>query len=192
MNLKGNRMKDQGMTLFEMLVVIILTGVLLAFAVPRFKDMFARMQAWRVTSEIAQMANQARLAAVERGYPVGLCGSADAERCDGRWVDGLLLFVDSNRNRDKDIGEEILHFSPLNASPAVLAWQGFGGNDAVLVEAMGTPYAGNGSFTYCSADAEPAYRRQVIINRGGRVRLSRDDNGDGVHESTSGGVINCP
>lgn len=185
-------MKNQGMTLFEMLVVFILTGLLLAFAVPRFKDLFARMQAWRVTSEIAQLTNQARLAAIERGYPVGLCGSAGAEHCDGQWADGMLLFVDSNRSREKDIGEEILHFSPMNASPAVVAWQGFGGNGALLVEAMGTPYAGNGSFTYCSADAEPAYRRQVIVNRGGRVRHSRDTNGDGVHESTTGGVITCP
>lgn len=192
MNIKGNHMKDQGMTLFEMLVVIILTGILLAFAVPRFKDLFARIQAWRITSEIAQMTNQARLAAIERGYPVGLCGSSSAVDCNGRWVDGLLLFVDSNRSRDKDVGEEILHFTPLNASPSVVAWQGFGGNGALLVEAMGTPYAGNGSFTYCSADAEPAYRRQVIVNRGGRVRLSRDTNGDGVHESTTGGAISCP
>lgn len=185
-------MKDQGMTLLELLIVVIVSCLILLVAVPSLKDLFATLEAQRVTTTIAQICRQARLAALHRGYPVALCGSSNATVCDGRWVDGVLLFVDNNHNRQKEPLEEILHFTSMSASPSVVAWSGFGGNNALLVEGFGTPYAGNGSFTYCSEDKEPMYRRQVIVSRGGRIRMSRDTNGDGIHESANGGLIDCP
>lgn len=192
--MKGFHMDSRGMTLLELLVVVVLTCLFLLVAVPAFRDWLARQEAQRVTQELAQMARIARVMAASRGYPVGLCGSAAGEMCDGQWADGLLLYVDRNRNRYRDAGEEILRYAALAARKSRLAWGGFGANgtSALLVESVGTPFAGNGSFTYCSLDGDPAYRRQVIISRSGRVRLSRDMDGDGIHESGSGGTIQCP
>tara|TARA_B110000908_G_scaffold87599_1_gene104537 strand:+ start:183 stop:530 length:348 start_codon:yes stop_codon:yes gene_type:complete len=46
----------------------------------------------------------------------------------------------------------------------------------------------SGNFQVCSSDPNFAQGRQVIIYRSGRIRLSKDTNGDGYHESWSGSI----
>ena len=44
----------------------------------------------------------------------------------------------------------------------------------------------SGNFEVCASDPNVIKGRQVIIYRSGRIRLSKDTNQDGYHESTSG------
>lgn len=184
-------MDVRGMTLFELLLAVLIITLLLLVATPLVKDALARLEAQRVTTELMHLCQIARNQAITRRTPVTLCGSANGSHCDANWAEGLLLFVDKNHDRQTSPGEAVLQYTPLRIAPSRLAWEGFSGH-TVEVEAMGIPFASNGSFTYCTADKKPAWRRQVIVNRGGRVRHSRDQNGDGIHESVGGGDIVCP
>jgi len=184
-------MKNQGLTLFELMVCLLIAALTLLVAAPAFNRLMQSLQASRTTSELLQLCNHARSQAAGRRQTVSLCGSAEGRFCDGKWAQGVLMFHDADRSGSREHGEEIILFSPLELAPAKLSWKGFQ-HDVLIYESFGTPYAGNGTFTYCSEDLKPIYRRQVIVSRAGRARGSQDRNGDGVHESGSGGMITCP
>lgn len=181
---------QHGLTLLELLIVIVITAVFMAFAVPFSNTFFKRQEAERITSELYQLCILARAEAAYIRKPLTLCGSSNGQLCDHNWAEGALLFTDDNRNHLFDAGEQPLKYNAFNISPSILKWKGFGGK-TLLIEAFGIPFASNGSFTYCSADKDRLFSRQVIVSRSGRARHSHDSNGDGVDEAIDGGDINC-
>ena len=183
-------MRQQGWTVIELCVVLAIGAVLAALAFHHLHTLQARLEANRITSELYQLCLSARARAAHVKQPLTLCGSLTGQSCDHRWSAGALLFVDKNRNNQIDSADTRLEYRAFKIDPARLEWKGFGGK-TLSVEAFGTPFASNGSFTYCSADKSPIYSRQVIVNRSGRVRMSVDKNGDGIHEAVDGEDISC-
>ncbi|HEX5276586.1 MAG TPA: GspH/FimT family pseudopilin [Fluviicoccus sp.] len=184
-------MKSHGWTVLELLVVIVIAACLIVYAVPAFSELMRSLEARRVTAELLQLCNESRTQALGTHRTITLCGSSDGRQCDHEWARGVLRFVDIDRNGVHTVNEDILGYTPLEISPSRLAWKGFQGK-VLTYESFGTSYAGNGTFTYCPEDSTPRYRRQVVVSRSGRVRTSRDLNGDGIHETASGGQISCP
>ncbi len=183
-------LRQQGVTLLEILVVIVITVILVVSAHLLLGPLLKRLESQRITDEIYQLCLHSRAYASYIRQPLTLCGSSNGEQCDKNWAEGALLFIDKNRNRTVEVGETKLQFRPFNISPSMLTWKGFSG-DALRIEAFGTPFASNGSFTYCTADKDPFYSQQIIVSRSGRVRRASDSNGDGKRESVDGGIIKC-
>lgn len=181
---------QQGFTLLELITVILISILLIFFAAPLTTAFLKGQEARRITDEIYQLCLYARAEAAFIKQPLSLCGSSDGHICDHNWAEGALLFIDKNRNRSINEGETVLKYSPFQISPSILKWKGFGGK-VLQIEAVGIPFASNGSFTYCSADKDLYYRRQVVVSRSGRARHSPDANGDGIDEATDGNDINC-
>lgn len=183
-------MHQQGWTLPELLVSLVIAAILICLVAPKFQNLLKRQEAYRVSSELYQLCSYARAQATHIKLPLTLCGSKQGRLCDNSWAAGALLFIDKNRNKMIDAEDSVLQYRAFSLSPASLKWQGFSGN-TLRIEAFGTPFASNGSFTYCAADKDPFYSRQVIINRSGRVRTSFDSDGDGIHEAADGSHIGC-
>lgn len=184
-------MSQHGLTHVELLLCVFIAAVLAAIAVPYYQSFMQRTQANLLVMELAQLVTAGRTYAMTNHRAVSLCGSSDRQLCDQQWSEGILMFEDHNRDGQVNNADRILSVMNVHLGKAAkLSWKGFSGN-YLPIESFGTPFASNGTFTYCTTDQEPLYRRQIVVNRGGRVRVSHDKNGDGVHEDSSGNVIAC-
>lgn len=183
-------MKAQGMTLIEVLVCIVIIGLLTSLALYSFSNILKRSQANNTMSTLVHLCRDARAAAITQRQRVIICGSSNLTSCDNNWSSSVLVFIDNNNNNTFDSTDKILRVATLKLNNATLTWSSFSGN-LLAFETIGLSYASNGTFTYCPSSKEAIFARQVIINRGGRVRQSYDANNDGIHEDSSGQPLNC-
>ncbi len=96
-----------GFTVIEMLTVVALIAISLAFAIP---SMAGLIRSNRVQGEIEQLGASIRYArsqALRQGETVIVCASTQGQSCDGgnRWETGWMVFADANRNGSPDSGE---------------------------------------------------------------------------------------
>lgn len=182
---------SRGFTLTEVLVTAVISAVTISVAIPSYSALIKTLEARNVAYSLQELVHFGRNYALRSHSALTICGSTDTFHCDGNWSRGALVMEDGNRNGVMDGNDRILQFVTFNLKQATLTWNGFSGS-RVVIESFGTTFASNGTFTYCRQDSDPLYRRQVVINRGGRARLSRDINGDGIHENSQGVPIVCP
>lgn len=182
---------SQGFTLLEALVVLVISSLLAFMTVSFLGTLQLRMEARSAITLLASSLSAARNTAISRQLPIAVCGSRNASTCDSLWQEGILVFVDVNGAGKPATESDILGFYRIETRDAHIAWKGFGSGSSLRFDRSGRTSASNGSFTYCPGNKESRYARQVVINRGGRVRFSLDRNGDGIHEDSSGKPLSC-
>jgi len=180
-----------GFTLIEALFVLAIFSVLAFMAAGAWSALQLRVEGRTAITLLANSLSVARNTAITRQIPVAVCGSRNANECDNQWQEGILVFFDVQGLGKPAAASDILGFYRLDTRHARLVWRGFGRASRLRFDQYGRSTASNGSFTYCPQNRESRYARQVVINRGGRVRYSRDRNGDGVHEDVSGKPLSC-
>lgn len=183
--------KTQGFTLIETLFVLLISSILAFMAASAWSMLQLRMEGRAATTLLANSLSVARNTAITRQIPVTVCGSRNASECDNLWQEGVLVFFDVLGTGKPATENDILGFYRIETRSARIAWRGFGSGVSLRFDRYGRASASNGSFTYCPGNKESRFARQVVINRGGRVRYSRDRNGDGVHEDASGKPLSC-
>lgn len=186
-----NMRPSLGFTLVEQLAIVIILVILSQLAMTQYDTFLKRIEGIVVTAEMKNLIVSGRNLALQSHCALTICGSSTGSSCDNNWNIGALLIQDHNRNGLVDGNDRVLQFLPLNIRSADLTWRGFSGS-RITIEAFGTTYASNGTFNYCSRDHNPQLHRQIVINRGGRVRSSIDTNHDGIHEDSQGIPIVCP
>jgi len=100
-----DRKNQNGFTLYELLITMLIVGVVLTLGVP---NMLAFNQNGRMTSTANDMHAAFHLARSESGRAktnITICASAnalDAEaNCSGTWDQGFIVFVDNNGDIDR-------------------------------------------------------------------------------------------
>lgn len=82
----------------------------------------------------------------------------------------LISFVDSNRNLQHDLNEELLTSIDLNHTYGSMTLQRFGKNKIVLYfKEARLPIESNGSFMYCSYDQLKNFK--LVLSKMGHVRV---------------------
>jgi type IV fimbrial biogenesis protein FimT len=96
------RLRSQsGFTLFELVIVMLIIGILAAIGVPSFKYITVSN---RIATEINGLVGDlqyARSEAIKQGLPVTVCASTDGSSCanSATWTTGWIVFVDLNADK---------------------------------------------------------------------------------------------
>lgn len=183
---------SRGLSLVELLVVLVLAGLLLRVAMPGLQQLVATQRASAASNGIVSAVRLARSAAITFRVPVVLCPSRGG-RCGAQsdWPGGALIFADVNGNAEFDEGERLFGGMPALERGATLRWRSFRNRSYLRFEPVGLTAWQNGNFQYCPASGDPRHARQVIVNSAGRTRLARDSDGDGIREDAAGRDLSC-
>lgn len=105
--------QQKAFTLIEMMVVVSVLAILLAFAVPSFRSTVASNRLTASTNELVSSIALARSEAIRRGVRVSMCKSANGAACTtaGTWSQGWIVFADTTRlnaSAAVDAGETLI------------------------------------------------------------------------------------
>lgn len=165
-----------GFTVLELLVALAVGGVLLLLGLPSYRAWIAEMELRDRVAALVDAMSFARAEAIKRGTRVNLCASADAAFCaaDGRWEAGWIMFVDANRDGERDDDETLVRVQD-RARPGITVRGNRPVADYVSYTGMGQTRMANGAlqmgtFTVCR---QGSHGIDVVLANGGRVRVVR-------------------
>lgn len=198
-----NRGLKQGFTLIELMVVLTVLGVMMAFAVPNFREYKRNAALTDTANTLVSSVYRTRTEAMKDGVPVILMPCNDGCTSTGTdWQKGWVIFADRNRNDTYEAATD-------KDGPPIFVQQGdvipdyvaisVGNGGAVKFSGTGFPArigggaVGDLTITVNRTDRPDnnRYVRRIVINKSGRVRTCRPDSncsaGSGSGGSGGGG-----
>ena len=179
-----------GVTLVELLTVVSIVSISIALASPSLN---AFVQKNRITTQLNNLARAISLArgsAVTLNKVVTLCRSTHLKQCEGDWHLGMILFVD--HNQDHIVNGKDYYLTKFEKFPKgdEIFWRAFRNKQYLQMSPLGFTRFQNGTFTYCPKEGLE-YARGIILNAAGRIRFTKDKDGDGIDEGASGKPLRC-
>jgi len=155
--------KQQGLTLIELLTGLVIVGIAASLAIPAFGQLIDAQRRQDTAQQLASGLRLARAEAILGGQPVMV------QAQDGDWSRGWNVFADPNRNQVRDEDEPALSefVTPRNVrvigNSKVAVRIGFDNTGRLLNNA-------NGTLAVCLKDV-PASHYQLAVAVTGRVTL---------------------
>lgn len=174
-----NRARARGYTAVELLFTMAIAGIVMALAVPNFRDFIQNNRAAEEANALVGALALARNEAVTRGIPVTVCSSADNATCvvgnaGTDWTTGWIVFTDVNA----PVGAVNNGAQPdtvLRALPALRTGSDLAG-DANFVAYAPTGFLSTGNainFTLHIAECTGNHNRSITVNLQGRAAVTR-------------------
>ena len=178
----------RGFTLIELLVTLSIASILIAVAIPSFRELSIRNRLVTYTNDFVATVNVARSEAVRRGSTVTICKSKDGEACGGEWSDGWIVFHDANGNGEFDEKDDTIvkMHEGLSASYTINPSDTF--EDNIIFGPDGSANA-SGLFAVCHNDNLKGARAIVLTRM--RPRVGRDTDGNGIPNTDTGDLNSC-
>ncbi|MGV6826830.1 MAG: GspH/FimT family pseudopilin [bacterium] len=181
---------QNGASLIEVLMVLAVAAILVGVGVSNMEYLVNSQRANGAAERLYSALQVARSESVKRSEVVTICGSEDGQACDANWAGGWLLYVDDNRDGQRDAGEISLQHGQVDQRFR-LEFSAFGSTRYLRFSPIGITYEQNGTFTLCPDDGDERYARALIVSKLARVRFGPDGNGDGIREDASGNPLSC-
>ena len=178
--------KIRGVTLFELMIVLSIAGIILTLGVPSFQAVIANQRMTGATNEMVMSLNLAKSEAVKRVAYVSICKSSNGLTCNAavEWDAGWIVFANTtNANLDSvDVGDELIRVHPQLRDS--LTFVSIGNIDSFLsfrpTGTVGTAVANlTGTLTICD-DRGAASARGIVLGPSGRWHVSTDLAHDGT------------
>ena len=163
-----------GTTLAELSLAMLLISILVGLSSPNIRHLNTLAQSTLTLQRLSKAVESAKVSAISSGEIVTLCGSEDSRSCQGKWSEGVLSFIDRNGNRELDNIDQPLNWQSMKDIEGVISWKAFGNRQYLLMDPQGMMGTQNGSFTYCTEEADHSFAVQLVINRTARARMRRD------------------
>ena len=157
-----------GFSLIELMVVLILLGILLAIAVPTFRDMVVQTRLNTQVGDLVSAVQLARSEAIKRNQPVRLCAvaSASTTSCPStaitNWQHWMVIDDNDNVLRRGTISVALKLTGPAD-DPLVFVSTG------LLDDAVSLPY----NLTLCSESGSGDTTRTLDVGFSGRITISK-------------------
>ncbi|KRG52377.1 GspH/FimT family pseudopilin [Stenotrophomonas beteli] len=104
--------RENGFTLVELMVTVMVLAVLATIAFPSFQSTIRSNRIATTSNELIASLSLARSEAVRNRRGAGVCASAAGSACDGKsWAEGWLVWEDSNGDGGLSAGETVLRYS---------------------------------------------------------------------------------
>lgn len=177
------RPRNRGFTLVELMMVLTVLGVMMAFAVPNFKEYRRNAALTDTANTFVSSVYRTRTEAMKDGVPVILKPCNDGCTSTGTdWQKGWVIFADRDGNDAYSEGDEIISVQQGDEIPDYIA---ISVNRDGFVKFKGTGFpggagtsgAGNLTITVNRTDKPDnnRYVRYVTLSASGRVRTCRPD-----------------
>jgi type IV fimbrial biogenesis protein FimT len=164
----------RGLTLLELLTVIAIVAVVTSLAIPAFSSIRdSNAMATSVNLFVTQL-HLARSSAVTREQRVTLCPASNPQTCSNdhtAWREGYLIFQDNNKNRQRDINDELISYQEKSDSKIKIVSSSQARN-SITYRPMGRAWFSNTTVRFCHSQ-RPELNRAIIISNNGRVRHSK-------------------
>ena len=115
-----NKRSQNGFTLYELLITMLIVGIVLAYGVPNLAEFRQNGRMTGTANDLLSSFHLARSESVRAKAPITICASANsmtaAANCGGTFEQGWIVFVDLNGDLNRaGVGENVLR--PQAAAP---------------------------------------------------------------------------
>ncbi len=161
----GRKAYARGMTMIEILITVVVLAVLMAIAVPSFRNASLGSQLSAAANNLLASVQLARSEAIKRNTEMTLCASADGEACagSGGWEQGWIIIIDPL------VPDTVLQYQ--QGLPDRYRVTQAGGTVEVKFQPIGIGATAT-SFTVCRDDPDGSQERIVTISATGSARVT--------------------
>lgn len=165
----------QGFTIVELIVTLAVLGIVTSFVFPYYQQWQAKQEMQNIIHLIPFVIRYSKIEAYSLHQDVVMCSSIDGEQCNNRnlWEKSLIVFIDQNHNRERDIHEPLLAKHELNIKYATLTRNGARhANYIMFKQSNGLPQGSQGHFCYQSL-IDKEFHRKITLNAMGHTRIEK-------------------
>lgn len=164
---------QQGMTMPEILIVLLIMSVLVSIAGPSLSALVKKTHLRGEADRIMTSLNYARSEAIKLNSTVSLCRSSNGTSCTGDWEDGWLVFrdIDGDGTVEGSDGDAVLAI--YTGLPESLRFRSDLGSNFLSYHPDGSYAGGAGSIRICPSDQETTNAWTIFQSSLGRPRISK-------------------
>lgn len=174
---------QRGFSLIELLTTLTVVAILLTNVIPDLTRIVASEQGTVLTNRLAGALAYARSEAIVKQKIITACQSNNGNDCQRseNWHNGWIIFVDENKNNQRDIEERLLRVEAAADNGTIATFRGSAGiRHYVKYKPDGRVYP-NGSFLICNPQV--GVGKALVLTLSGRLRLSKNQ--------TNGSAVTC-
>ena len=166
--------KESAFTLLELMICLAILMITISLVTPSIHSFKQKQEQKLILSTIKQHVSLAKYSAVSLRRNVVICSSKNYEICeDQQWNNAFILFVDLNKNKQREANEPLLQVTKTHNKYGNLIWKGGVTNlQTVTFQGdTGLPRGSQGAFYYCSYQA--LNHTYVAISGMGHTRVEQ-------------------
>ncbi len=176
-------MKQQGFTLIELIIV---TGIIMTISQVSSNSIDATKY-WLEPKRILSIIQEIRSIAITSRQATVLCPSADSYECTKDWQLPLIVFIDVNDNKKRDIDESLIRtITPYKGIIRTIEYP----RSQIRFNDRGQINGYTGTLKYCSK----YNTKGIVLSRVGRIRYIQNleiNTPDNSNRSNSASAIVC-
>jgi len=124
-------LRQQGFTLYELMITMLVIGVVVAIGVPNMSDFSANSRMTATANDLQAALLLGRTEAARTKEEVTICASGNGTTCAASsFDDGWMVFIDENANATVDAADRIIRTYPAIPASIDITAEDAGGNVA--------------------------------------------------------------